>query len=103
MKSKRISPRRLIQMHCKRCSADATEPGNWRQQIGLCGVHDCDLWSLRAMPTARNPVTRQLAIYFGVSEDDPALIDLKSRGLFLEDSRGPRNAPSGASSPDNDT
>lgn len=44
---KRISLRKSIDLKCKDCVYDHTEPGTWRQQIEHCTVTLCPLWEVR--------------------------------------------------------
>ena len=78
---KALSPRQRIALHCRSCGSDPAAPGTWRQQIGLCPVTRCELWPVRPLPTQERPVTAELLAEYEVKSDDPALLDLKAKGL----------------------
>lgn len=39
--------RKDVDMMCKACSYDSTQPGSWRQQTEDCTVRTCPLWKSR--------------------------------------------------------
>lgn len=50
-----MSLRRAINAKCKDCIYDNLASGTWRQQVTLCSVTSCPLWSLRPQTTATIP------------------------------------------------
>lgn len=83
-KDSKLSPRQRIALHCRSCGADPAAPGSWRQQIGLCPVDECALWPLRPLPTRQRPVTAELLVEYHIKPDDPAVADLRTKGLVQE-------------------
>jgi len=83
-KNTKLSPRQRIALHCKSCGADPAAPGSWRQQIGLCPVTSCELWPIRPLPTRQRPVTAELLAEYHVAPDEPAVADLRAKGLVQE-------------------
>ena len=96
MENSKLSPRQRIALHCRVCTADPAAPGSWRHQIGLCPVNECALWPLRPMPTKLRPVTAELLAEYHVPPDDPAVADLRAKGLLLETPPTPATASCGA-------
>ena len=82
MENRKLSPRQRIALYCKGCGSDPAAPGSWRQQIGLCPMPQCALWPERPLPTKACPVTPDLLVKYGIKSGDPALEDLKAKGLY---------------------
>ena len=93
MKNTKLSPRQRIALHCRGCGSDPAAPGSWRQQVGLCPVSKCELWPLRPLPTRLRPVTAELLAEYHAEPDDPAVADLRARGLLQESPPTPEGAP----------
>ena len=96
MSAARLSPRQRIAAPCRSCGADPAAPGSWRQQIGLCPVSECALWPLRPLPTRQRPVTADLLVEYHVPPDDPAVADLRAKGLLQETPPTPATGVCGA-------
>ena len=45
-----MSLRKRINEKCKDCMYDSLAVGTWRQQVSLCSVNLCPLWSIRPQP-----------------------------------------------------
>lgn len=45
-----MSLRKPIDDYCKECIYDPATEGTWRQQVSLCSVNSCPLWSVRPRP-----------------------------------------------------
>jgi len=58
MKAKH-SLRKLINEHCKDCSYDSLDVGNWRQQVENCCVTSCKLYPVR--PVSKPTKTKLIA------------------------------------------
>jgi hypothetical protein len=52
-----MSLRRVINEKCKDCIYDPASKGTWRQQVSLCCIRSCPLWSFRPKPTRPIPLT----------------------------------------------
>jgi len=43
------SLKKQIELKCKQCTYDATQPGSWRHQVEECTVRSCPLWEIRPL------------------------------------------------------
>lgn len=41
------SLKKCIELKCKQCTYDSTQPGSWRSQVEQCTVRSCPLWEVR--------------------------------------------------------
>lgn len=49
----KMSLRQAINNKCKDCTFDYLAEGNWKQQVSLCTVKKCPLWSVRPQTSGR--------------------------------------------------
>ena len=63
---KRPSLRKCIDDNCKNCIYDPKSAGTWRQQVTLCSVTSCALYSVR--PATKAPIPESVLKYYGVTE-----------------------------------
>ena len=73
--------RSAIDEKCKDCIFDELAKGNWRQQVTLCSVYSCPLWSVRPVSSAAIP--ESVLSYYEVKPGDPCL-----RGRSLTEGMG---------------
>lgn len=48
-----MSLRKAINLKCKDCIYDPTEPGSWVQQVEGCEIRSCSLWPVRPKSRAK--------------------------------------------------
>lgn len=63
---KRLSLRKRIDEKCKTCTYDRKAAGTWRQQVTLCPIADCALYSVR--PTTNAPIPDSVLHYYLVAD-----------------------------------
>ncbi len=51
----KVSLRPSINEHCKTCIYDPASAGTWRQQVTICSVVSCNLYSVRPVTKLRIP------------------------------------------------
>lgn len=64
------SLRKIIDRHCKTCIYDPKAAGTWKQQVSLCTVTTCALYSAR--PVTKAPIPESVFDYYGVVEAESA-------------------------------
>jgi hypothetical protein len=50
-----MSLRKATIEKCRDCTYDPSSKGSWRQQVYLCAIKSCPLWTLRAKPISPIP------------------------------------------------
>lgn len=53
------SLKKAIEAKCKDCTYDQACPGTWREQVELCRVTRCPLWSVRPITVATTNANRR--------------------------------------------
>ena len=91
---KRASLRKRIDENCKSCVYDRQLPGSWRQQVTLCTVASCALFTVR--PKTKAPLPKSVLAYYGITSPEIDVID-SSRPLEGGISRQALPATSGNS------
>jgi len=66
-----MSLRKAINAKCSDCIYDVHAAGTKLQQVTLCSVFDCPLWSVR--PTTKAPIPDGVLKYYGIEPNDPCL------------------------------
>ena len=72
--NKKPSLRRCINDHCISCVYDERAAGTWRQQVTLCTINGCALYSVR--PVTKAPIPESVLDYYLVSGAERALYTL---------------------------
>lgn len=54
------SLKKCIEEKCKDCTYDQLAGGTWREQVEMCNVRACPLWSVRPMTVATINANRKI-------------------------------------------
>ena len=76
------SLRQAINAKCKDCIYDNLAAGTWRQQVTLCAVDLCPLWSVR--PKTDLAIPNSVYLYYGVKLGDSQATKGKIQGVSEE-------------------
>ena len=72
-----MSLRKAINQHCKDCIYDNLAAGTWRQQVTLCSVPTCALFSVR--PKTTYPIPESVLSYYGVNLTGSKEVEVKNK------------------------
>lgn len=68
------SLKKCIEEKCKECTYDPHAGGTWREQVELCNITTCPLWSVRPITVATLNARRKAAAAGGDNVDIDALV-----------------------------
>lgn len=78
-----MSFRKAINAHCRWCCVDPADKGSSAQQIAVCQMTDCPLYSLRPITCTKLPM--KLLTHWGISPDR---LDSRAKTLVVDSEPG---------------
>lgn len=83
------SPKKAIANHCKGCTYDSQDKGNWLQQVEACTITSCDLYEHRPL-THKTRRLRNENHLASLTQAERDIVQLR-QGMFRERMLNARN------------